>query len=76
VLVILTLPVTLLSMGLFILVINGMLFWFIGSVLKDFVVDGFWYGVAGSMLYSFFSWGLQAAMAQIMRKNGQGTNQF
>jgi putative membrane protein len=76
VLVILTLPVTLLTLGLFILVINGMLFWFIGSVLKDFVVDGFWYGVAGSMLYSFFSWGLQAAMAQIMRKNGQGTNQF
>jgi putative membrane protein len=76
VLLILTLPVTLLTLGLFILVINGMLFWFIGSVLKDFVVDGFWYGVAGSILYSFFSWGLQAAMAQIMRKNGQGTNQF
>lgn len=76
VLVILTLPVTLLTLGLFILVINGMLFWFIGSVLKGFVVDGFWYGVAGSILYSFISWGLQAAMAQIMRKNGQGTDQF
>jgi putative membrane protein len=71
ILLLLTLPATLLTLGLFIFVINGLLFWFIGSILKGFAVDGFWYGVAGSMLYSFFSWGLQAAAAQIVRKHEQ-----
>ncbi len=75
-LVILTLPVTMLTLGLFILMINGLLFWFTGSVLKGFVVNGFWYGVAGAMLYSFFSWGLQAAVAQIVRKHEQPTDQL
>jgi len=71
VLVVLTLPVSLLTLGLFIFVINGLLFWFIGSILKGFVVDGFWYGLAGSILYSIFSWGLQAAAAQLMSKHDQ-----
>lgn len=66
-LLLLTLPVTLLTLGLFIFVINGLLFWFVGSVLKGFVVDGFWYGVLGAVLYSIFSWALSAAAAQVMR---------
>jgi len=68
-LLILTLPVTVLTLGLFIFAINGLLFWFIGSVLKGFVVDGFWYGVAGAMLYSFFSWALTTAATQLVRKS-------
>ena len=71
VLLLLTLPVSLLTLGLFIFVLNGLLFWFIGTVLKGFVVEGLWYGVAGSMLYSIFSWGLQAAAAQLVRKHDQ-----
>jgi len=67
-LILLTLPATVLTLGLFIFLINGLLFWFIGSVLKGFVVDGFWFGVAGAVLYSVFSWGLNAAVAQIVRK--------
>ncbi len=70
-LVLLTLPVSLLTLGLFIFVINGLLFWVIGSILKGFVVDSFWYGVAGSILYSFFSWGLHAAASQFVRKHDQ-----
>ena len=69
ILLLLTLPATLVTLGLFIFVINGLLFWFIGSVLRGFSVDGFWYGIAGSLLYSFFSWGLQAAAAQLVRKH-------
>jgi putative membrane protein len=69
ILLLLTLPATLLTLGLFIFVINGLLFWFIGSVLRGFSVDGFWYGMAGSLLYSFFSWALQAAAAQLVRKH-------
>jgi putative membrane protein len=65
---ILTLPVTLITLGLFIFVINGLLFWFAGSILKGFVVDSFWYGVLGAVLYSIFSWALSSAAAQVMRK--------
>jgi putative membrane protein len=67
-LLLLTLPVTLLTLGLFIFVINGLLFWFVGSVLKGFVVDGFWFGVLGAVLYSVISWGLSAAAQQLLRK--------
>lgn len=67
-LLLLTLPVTILTLGLFIFVINGLLFWFAGSVLRGFVVDSFWHGVLGAVLYSIFSWGLSAAAAQLMKK--------
>ncbi|MDD3884014.1 MAG: phage holin family protein [Gallionella sp.] len=67
-LLLLTLPVTVVTLGLFIFVINGLLFWFVGSMLKNFVVDGFWYGVLGAVLYSLFSWALSAAAQQLMGK--------
>lgn len=54
-LILLTLPVTVVTFGLFILVINGLLFWFAGSVLKGFEVSGFWNGVIGALLYSIIS---------------------
>ncbi|HEX8987880.1 MAG TPA: phage holin family protein [Rhodocyclaceae bacterium] len=56
VLVFLTLPVTLLSLGLFILVINGLLFWFVGSMVPGFAVAGFWAGFFGAIVYSAISW--------------------
>ena len=56
VLVLLTLPVTLLTLGLFIFVINGLLFWFVGSFVKGFVVEGFWAGFLGAIIYSVISW--------------------
>ncbi|MFZ5503747.1 MAG: phage holin family protein [Pseudomonadota bacterium] len=70
VLLVLTLPVTVLTLGLFIFVLNGLMFWFAGSILRGFVVDSFWYGVLGAVLYSIFSWGLSSAAAQIMRRPG------
>lgn len=63
---VLTLPVTVITLGLFIFIINGLLFWFAGSILRGFVVDGFWYGVLGAVVYSIFSWALSAAAAQLM----------
>ncbi|MDO8414254.1 MAG: phage holin family protein [Gallionellaceae bacterium] len=56
VLVLLTLPVTVMTMGLFLLVINGLLFWLAGSILKGFEVSGFWVGVMGALLYSILSY--------------------
>jgi putative membrane protein len=59
-LVLLTLPVTLLTLGLFIFVINGLLFWFVGSFVSGFRVDGFWAGVFGAIVYSIISWALSS----------------
>lgn len=56
ILILLTLPVTVVTLGLFILVINGLLFWFVGSVVSGFVVEGFWSGVVGAILFSVVSW--------------------
>ena len=59
-LVILTLPVTILTLGLFIFVINGLLFWAVGSFWPGFHVNGFWAGVFGAIVYSIISWILSA----------------
>jgi putative membrane protein len=60
ILILLTLPVTLLTLGLFIFVLNGLLFWFVGSFIDGFVVSGFWWGVVGAIAYSIVSWALSA----------------
>jgi putative membrane protein len=52
VLVLLTLPVTILTLGLFLLVINGLLFWAVSAVMTGFEVRGFWTGVLGALVYS------------------------
>lgn len=59
-LVLLTLPVTLLTLGLFILVINGLLFFGVGALLDGFAVRGLWSGILGALLYSLISWALTA----------------
>ena len=52
ILVILTLPVTLVTLGLFIFVINALLFWFVAEVVKGFNVAGFMAALIGSLMYS------------------------
>jgi putative membrane protein len=55
ILVFLTLPITVLTLGLFIFVINAALFFFVASLLDGFSVDGFWYALLGSLLVSVIS---------------------
>jgi putative membrane protein len=61
-LVLLTLPVTVLTLGLFIFVINGLLFWWVGSFIDGFHVSGFWSGVFGAIVYSLISWVLASLL--------------
>ncbi|WP_301103312.1 phage holin family protein [Propionivibrio sp.] len=61
-LLLLTLPVTLLTLGLFILVVNGLMFWLAGSLIEGFTVGGFWPAVFGSLLYSVVSWALASLL--------------
>jgi len=60
--VLLTLPVTLLTLGLFLFVVNGLLFWAAGSFFDGFHVNGFWAGVFGAIVYSLISWVLSALL--------------
>lgn len=60
ILIILTLPATILTLGLFIFVINGLLFWAVGSFVPSFHVGGFWSGVFGAIVYSIISWALSS----------------
>jgi putative membrane protein len=62
VLVVLTLPVTVITLGLFILVINGLLFLLVGYLLESFEVRSLWSGILGALLYSLISWGLAALL--------------
>lgn len=56
ILVILTLPITILTLGLFILVINGVLFYLVGNWLQGFAVGSVMAGILGALLYSVFSY--------------------
>ena len=56
ILVFLTLPLTVLTLGLFLLVINGLMLWLVAALVKGFHVNGFWGAVFGSILISIVSW--------------------
>ena len=62
VLVMLTLPVTLLSLGLFILVINALLFWIVANLVEGFHVAGFGSAFLAAILYSVISWALSTLL--------------
>src|SRR5260363_279622 len=55
-LVLLTLPVTMITLGLFIFLINALLFQFSAWMVKGFEVADFWSALFGSILYSLISW--------------------
>ena len=51
-LVLLTLPVTLVTLGLFMFVINALMFWAAASLVSGLNVNGFWAALIGSLIYS------------------------
>ena len=56
ILVVLTLPVTVITLGLFIFVINALMFWAASGLSgSGFQVHGFWAALIGSVLYSVIS---------------------
>ncbi|NLZ96737.1 MAG: phage holin family protein [Candidatus Magasanikbacteria bacterium] len=56
ILVFLTLPVNILTLGLFTFVINALLFWFVATVVKGFAVAGFWPAFFGALIISVINW--------------------
>ena len=56
VLLILTLPITLVTLGLFLFVLNGLCFWLVAGLVKGFQVAGFWSAFFGALVVSVVSW--------------------
>ena len=61
-LLVLTLPINILTLGLFTFVINGLLFWFVASFTEGFAVAGFWPALFGALVYSVISWAVSALL--------------
>jgi len=69
-LVLLTLPVTLLTLGLFLFVINALMFWAAANVLDGFSVAGFTAALIGSLIYSVCGIVIDAAMERLFAPRG------
>lgn len=55
VVLVLTLPINILSLGLFTIVVNALMLWLTGSLLAGFRVEGFWAAVGGALVLSLIS---------------------
>ena len=62
VLLVLTLPVNVLTLGLFTFVINGFLFWLAARFLEGFSVSSFGWAILAAILYSLISWAVGALL--------------
>lgn len=60
VLALLTLPITVLTLGVFYLVLNGLLFWLASALIPGFHVNGFVSALLGALLYGVIAWVLSA----------------
>ena len=68
VLVLLTLPVTVLTLGLFLFVINAIVFWAAAAVLEGFQVTGFLGALIGSLLYTVIGVVIESALEGLFTK--------
>ena len=68
ILVLLTLPVTLVTLGLFLFVINALMFWAAAGVLEGFKVSGFAGALLGSLIYSVFGLIIESALESLFSK--------
>ena len=64
ILIVLTLPVTMMSLGFFILILNGLLFWMVAALFPSFHVSGFWSAFFAAILYSIISWALSTIILE------------
>jgi putative membrane protein len=68
VLVVLTLPVTVLTLGLFLFVINALVFWAAAAVLEGFQVRDFVAALVGSLIYTALGVVIESALERLFAK--------
>ena len=64
-LIVLTLPITVVTLGLFLFVIHAVTFWAASGVLEGFAVDDFAAALVGSLLYSLMCMVIDSALEQL-----------
>ncbi len=67
-LIVLTLPVTVLTLGLFLFVINAMMFWWAASLLDGFTVRDFSAALLGSLMYTAAGMVINSALDRLFPK--------
>ena len=65
ILVVLTFPVTVVTLGLFLFVINALMFWAVAGILDGFQVQGFGAALLGSLVYSAFGIVIDSALERL-----------
>ncbi len=68
ILVVLTFPVTVVTLGLFLFVINALMFWAAGGLLDGFHVRGFMAALIGSLIYSVIGMVIESALESLFAK--------
>lgn len=68
ILVVLTLPVTIVTLGLFLFIINALMFWAAASVLGGFHVQGFVAALIGSLIYTVLGIVIESALESLFSK--------
>jgi putative membrane protein len=63
ILLLLTFPITLLTLGLFLFVLNALCFWLTATVVSGFHVSGFWAAFGGALVVSIVSWLVNALVS-------------
>ena len=62
ILMVLTLPITVITLGLFLLVINGLMFWLASRMLDGFQVSSFGWAIVAAIVYSLLTWAVNAVL--------------
>ncbi len=70
-LVVLTFPVTLITLGLFLFVINALMFWAAAEVLNGFNVAGFGAALIGSVIYSLCGMVIDVAIERLFSRSNE-----
>ncbi len=60
--IVLTLPLTLITMGLFLFIVNGLMLWLSAAIVPGFFIAGFWTAVFGSIILSIVTWFLNSVL--------------
>ena len=68
ILVVLTFPVTILTLGLFLFVINALMFWSAAGMLDGFHVQGFGAALVGSLIYTVLGLVINSALDRLFAK--------
>lgn len=71
VILVLTLPFNIITLGLFTLIVNALMFWFASSIVKGFHVAGFWPAFWGAILMWVFNWFINGLLSRSGSKDNR-----